>query len=389
MNNKKRSICFLTRYPVYPVLGGVERVTANLSDAFEAHGIVCTFLSLKENPNSGCVPAGKVVMTVPKRNGRVFFEKFLREHNINIVIWQQGGSHPFPFPKVCKRMGVKVVSCSHGQPDYYRHLALSKGRGFDSYKISGLKKKIKVAWKLFWGDYFHRRAIRHNAKNSDAYVLLSLRYLPHLRSFFSAGNVPCRVLAIANLNSFFAQKVDFLAKKKELLFVGRLEFADKRPDYLLRAWSKLEAKFPDWVLRLVGEGRDRNKLERLARKLGLERVFFEGFQKPETYYKNASIFCSTSAIEGFPVTLGESATYGCVPVAFDSFAGVWDVIANNETGVIVPAFDLEKYAMSLAKLMSDDSLRERFARAAMAHIENFSREKILGYWFELFNDLGV
>lgn len=389
MSNKKRNVCFLTRYPVYPLLGGVERVTASLSDVFETHGIACSFLSLKENSNPECIPAGKMVMTLPKKHSAIFFETFLREHDINIVIWQQGGSHCFPFPEICKKMGVKVVSCSHGQPDYYRHLALSKARGFDSHKICGLKKRLKVVWKLFWGNYFHRRAIRHNAKKSDAYVLLSPNYLPHLKSFFLGGNLSCRVFSIANINSFSVQNVDFSAKKKELLFVGRLAYADKRPDYLLRIWAKVEAKFPDWSLRLVGDGRDRKMLEMFAQKLDLKRVFFEGFQDPKEYYRSASVFCLTSAIEGFPMALGEAMTYGCVPVAFDSFAGIRDLIVNDETGAIVPAFDLELYAMVLEKLMCDDCLRERFARAAMAHIGNFSQKKILECWFALFDELGV
>ena len=121
------------------------------------------------------------------------------------------------------------------------------------------------------------------------------------------------------------------------------------------------------------------------RVLVLERVRFEGFQNPEPYYRDASIFCMTSAYEGLPMVLIEAASFGCVPVAFESFAAVRDIISAGENGCLVPAFDLDAYAETLARLMSDDALRERLAQIP----EKFSPEKIGAQWEALFREIAT
>ncbi len=160
----------------------------------------------------------------------------------------------------------------------------------------------------------------------------------------------------------------------------------KQPQLLLKIWAKLEPKFPDWSLKMVGGGHEFESIRALAGTLGLKRVSFEGFQKPESYYRDASIFCMTSAYEGWGLVLVEAAAFGCVPVAFDSFAAVYDIIADGENGKLVPAFDLEKYAVTLAELMRDNALRERLVRNALRDVEQFSKEKIYARWEKFLND---
>jgi len=219
----------------------------------------------------------------------------------------------------------------------------------------------------------------------DRFVVLSDSFIPLV---WASKIFPKKVVAISNPASFPRAEVDFSQKKRELLFVGRMENGQKRVDLLLKIWAKLEARFPDWSLRLVGDGNDLPANKKLAESLGLRRAFFEGFQNPEKYYREASIFCMTSAYEGFGMVLVESAAFGCVPVAFDSFAAVRDIISDGENGVLVPAFDLDAYAEKLAQLMSDDALRERLAQTALSQIpEKFSPKKIVAKWENLFAEI--
>lgn len=124
-----------------------------------------------------------------------------------------------------------------------------------------------------------------------------------------------------------------------------------------------------------------------AGTLGLERVSFEGFCAPAPYYRDAAIFCMTSAFEGFPMVLLEAAAFGCVPVAFDSYAAVRDIIDDGENGVLVSAFDLDAYTETLAQLMRDDALRERLALAARGRVAEFSPDKIAARWEALFAEI--
>lgn len=95
----------------------------------------------------------------------------------------------------------------------------------------------------------------------------------------------------------------------------------------------------------------------------------------------------TSASEGFPMVLVEAAAFGCVPVAFESFAAVRDIISDGENGALVPPFDLDKYAETLAALMNDDALRERLAAGTAQICENFAPAKIGDRWEALFAEI--
>ena len=378
------NIVFFTIPPVVPVTGGAERSVVTVANWLETRGHRCFLLSVfplkKETDDPRCValPNGGGARS---RMNRKFFEEFLAREKIGAVLWWPGGSRRFPFVELCRSRGVLAISCNRGQPDYYRRAALSKARGFDSLEVRGVFRRIFLALKLAWKDRKYRKIFAFNTRFSDAYQLLSEHYFPDFRAYFPGGNVPCPLVGIGNMCAFPREEPDFSQKKKELLFVGRLKFADKRPDYLLRIWARLETRFPEWSLRFVGSGADEPRLKKLAEKLGLERVRFEGFRKPQPYYREASIFCMTSAYEGFPNVLVEAASFGCVPVAFESFAAALDIISDGENGYLVPAFDLDAYAETLARLMSDDALRERLAKNALAQIpEKFSPEKIGAQW---------
>ena len=378
------NVVFFTNPPVVPITGGAERSVVTVADWLETRGHSCFLLSVfplkKETDDPRCI-ALPVRGGVRSRRNRAFFEAFLRREKIGAVLWWPGGSRKFPFVEVCNALGVRAISCNRGQPDYYRRAALSKARGFDSLVVRNPLKRAFLALKLAWKDRKYRRIFAFNTKFSDAYQLLSEHYFSDFRAYFPDGNVPCPLVAVGNMCAFPREEIDIAAKKKELVFVGRLKFADKRPDYLLRIWSRLEKRFPEWTLRLVGSGADEAKLRALAGTLGLTRVFFEGFRKPQPYYRGAAIFCMTSAYEGFPNVVIEAATFGCVPVAFDSYAAVRDIIDDGENGALVPAFDLDAYAETLARLMRDDALRERLAKNALAQIPaKFSPEKIGALW---------
>lgn len=234
-------------------------------------------------------------------------------------------------------------------------------------------------------EFYRKRAFFYTCRQCQKFVLLSEKFFPTFPLMKKFSNKVC---AVPNPAPFPPIKnLDFSKKKRELLFVGRLEFGQKRPDLLLKIWARLESRFPDWSLRIVGDGPDAGKIRALAEALGLRRVCFDGFCDPKPKYHDAAIFCMTSEFEGFVMVLVEAAAFGCVPVAFNSFASVSDIIVHGENGVLVPAFDEVAYAEELARLMSDAALRERLALAAREHVSAFASDKIAARWESLFKEL--
>ena len=380
-----KNILFIFDRPIIPQRGGVQRVTRTIADFLESSGRYrAFFLASPKGRKSGAddADARQFFLPVPHFScgeSRRFVRSFLAEKRIDVVVFQSAVARPFPYVRECAALKIPVCSVFHQPPD------------------SWMRKEPKTLLSRFrrWRKRMHV-AFRYArlCRVSSAVALLSEGYRAELCKYLpDKEELRRKICVIPNMvdcSSPGTAEPDFSAKKKELLFVGRLKFADKRPDYLLRIWSRLEKRFPAWSLRFVGSGADEPRLKKLAGKLGLERVRFEGFRKPQPYYREASIFCMTSAYEGFPNVLVEAASFGCVPVAFESFAAVRDIIADGENGCLVPAFDLDAYAETLARLMSDDALRERLAENALAQIpEKFSPEKIGAHWERLFRRIAA
>ena len=376
------NILFFSFAPMLAERGGVQRVSETLADIFEARGHKCWYLARPHEVQADVREFSRRQLFLPARKFRgnarkmndAFFRKLLEEKDIDIIFWQDAEERAFPFRRVLETCGRKIILLSvvHDMPDHWMT------------KFAGMK-----GWRAAFRKWRHKKRIecvyRFNYEISDRTVLLSERFKAEFRRYFPKTFSGEKLAAIGNPMSGMNAEALMGEKKKELLFVGRMAFSQKRPDHLLRIWAKLEKRFPAWSLRVVGDGDYLPALKELAGTLGLERVHFEGFQKPEPYYRDASILCMTSAYEGFGLVLVEAASFGCVPAAFDSFAAVRDIIADGENGCLVPAFDLDAYAETLARLMSDDALRERLAKNALAQIpEKFSPEKIGAQWERLF-----
>lgn len=174
-------------------------------------------------------------------------------------------------------------------------------------------------------------------------------------------------------------------KKKQLLYVGRLEKGEKRPDRLLKIWSYLYKKYPDWILVIVGDGKQRAILEKRARNM--ERVLFVGYADPRQYYIESSIFCMTSNYEGMPMVLLETMCFGTIPVAFKSFASVTDVITDKKNGLLVPPFSIKSYAEKIEYLINNEPIRLNMAKADIESVKRYTIDSIIEQWETLFAKL--
>ena len=177
-------------------------------------------------------------------------------------------------------------------------------------------------------------------------------------------------------------------KIKKIIYVGRLDFVQKRVYRVIDTWNYLEECFPDWRLTIVGDGKDRENLENHIRCLGLKRVSFEGFQKPIDYYKRASILLLTSDFEGIPLVLAECMSFGVIPAVYNSYSAVCDIIDGGKDGIVLPyhknGYDANEAAGMIANIMKDDGKREQMALAAIKKSKEYSVEKIYIEWEKVF-----
>lgn len=158
-----------------------------------------------------------------------------------------------------------------------------------------------------------------------------------------------------------------------------MEEDQKRISAAIKIWSLLEAKYTNWQLVIVGDGPDLNTYKKIAKSL--HHITFVGHSNNvQEYYKKSKVFMMTSIWEGLPMTLIEAMHYGCIPVAFDNFAALHDLIDNEKTGYIIPNNDINSFVQCLAKLISDERLIECISKKILNRPDMFKMDDIVNMW---------
>lgn len=199
-------------------------------------------------------------------------------------------------------------------------------------------------------------------------------------TLFKARPVPIAAIDLGTDPDFFTPRRDTGALRRRLglgdapllLTVARL-VPHKGQDIALRALAVLACEFPDLRLLLVGEGHHRQRLEALARDLGVaERVVFAGMLTDDEIaeaYATATLYLGLSRIdneinvEGFGISFIEAAASGVPSVAGDS-GGVRSAVRDGETGLVVPPTDVEAVTDALRLLLTDSDRRKTMGAAA-------------------------
>ena len=173
-------------------------------------------------------------------------------------------------------------------------------------------------------------------------------------------------------------------KTHQIIMLARL-MPQKRIDLMIEVWAKLAKEFPEWSVKVLGEGMLRPQLEKNIRTLGLQESFLlPGEVKDVTDELEASdILCLTSEYEGFGIVLIEAMAKGIPVIAFE-YVGVHDIINDNVDGFIVPFGDVDAYAQKLRQLMTGKELRERFATEALTSVHKFDKDMVMKKWDVLF-----
>jgi glycosyltransferase involved in cell wall biosynthesis len=146
-------------------------------------------------------------------------------------------------------------------------------------------------------------------------------------------------------------------------WIGRMTGVKRTEDVLL-AFRRLRERGVDACLCMVGDGPDRDQVERRAHDLGVMRdTYFVGYQEGVApYFAAFDAFVLPSVNEGTPVTAIEALAAGR-PVVATRVGGVPDVVREGVDGFLVDAGAVDDLAERLARLASDPALRERMGAA--------------------------
>lgn len=163
---------------------------------------------------------------------------------------------------------------------------------------------------------------------------------------------------------------------KILLFVGRLG-QEKNVKFLLEAFLKINRQFSHAKLILVGGGPEEKSLKSRITQAGLQKnVILTGkLPKKEVvkYYAGADLFVFTSVTETQGLVIAEAKAAGLPVVAVKAY-GVSEMVINGEDGFLTE-LNQNDFIEKTLLLLSDDSVREKFARQAKVNAGVFSSRK--------------
>jgi glycosyltransferase involved in cell wall biosynthesis len=166
-----------------------------------------------------------------------------------------------------------------------------------------------------------------------------------------------------------------------ILSVGRL-IKEKDHETLIHAFAKVRKKRPA-RLAILGEGPERNQLQELIKRLGIqEDVVLLGFKtNPYVYMARAAVFVLSSTVEGLPNVIVEAMTVGTPIVSTDCESGPKEILDNGKYGTLVPVGNVEALAIAIEKQLDEPTDKEHLIERA----KDFSLEKVVDQFLEVAN----
>lgn len=388
------NICIVSHERFGPNKGGVESVCYNLAGEILRCGNHHITHLYGNDSGTAAVP-GVPTAPLPELNAPDAIKRvrdFLSLHRVDIV-WNHS-----PAPELnsilraaTRENSIKIVSIYHSSP-YARFAELR-----ERYALALYRARYKGEWltlfkhllkfPLSWINTGRktRKDMGSLADFSDLVCPLSARYVPEFIRL--SGRKHCNFCPVTNPLLPVTKQNPHNERKNQLLVVARHVWKCKRIDRIIHIWHKIETQYKDWQLVILGDGPDHADFVEVAQRLGVQNIVFTGTQPPEIYYSESKIICMTSGWEGLPMVLLEAQQYGCVPIAYESFSALPDIIENAKTGFCIPAFNEEQFIEKLTYLMTHEVERERMSQACIQHANKFQVRDIVNRWLSIFSDL--
>ncbi|KAA3599784.1 MAG: glycosyltransferase family 1 protein [Candidatus Scalindua sp. AMX11] len=158
---------------------------------------------------------------------------------------------------------------------------------------------------------------------------------------------------------------------------------------LIKTFDLLYAKHKNIKLLLVGDGPQRDELEKQAKEMdSSSKIHFLGYQNDRLrILKEFDLFCMTSSLEGIPRSVMEAMAMG-IPVAAFDIPGIDKLIVDGKTGLVADFGNREKLKECCERLIFNEELSYTISQNGRDHILNhFSSERMAQGYTSLYYQL--
>jgi|Deesub1362A_J573_1020465.scaffolds.fasta_scaffold02187_3 glycosyltransferase involved in cell wall biosynthesis len=263
-----------------------------------------------------------------------------------------------------KFSGIKVVHTYHG---------------IATYLDEKTKRKLR---------FFHKLIL----KNADSIIAISEYINKELQALY---NLEADAIIYNGIDERFKKNYDGkkirkkheIGDKKVILYVGALT-KHKGVEYLIRAIPDILKEQNSVVLLICGKGEEKERLEILAKKLGLnEKVIFAGFVKNEDlpyYYSACDVFVFPSLWEGFGIPPLEA--MACRKPVIATKAGSMPEILDD-AAILVEPKNSKEIAHAVLKVLSEEKLRERLIEKGIKRVEKYKWSATAREYINVFENI--
>ncbi len=226
---------------------------------------------------------------------------------------------------------------------------------------------------------------------------LSLRFVRYLAMkridkfvFQTEGAQKCFSLDIQKRsmvipNPVFIKKDEYkrpLSPQKVIMNIGRLSI-QKNHKLLIEAFQKVSENYPDYILKIYGEGELEEELSCLIKDRHLsDRIKLMGTTN-DIYARllEAELFVLSSDFEGIPNVLIEAMALGIPCISTDCEpGGARELISHGVDGIIVERDSKNELAKAICKMLDDKEMANELGRNAAINIQRYAPEIIYDKW---------
>ncbi len=361
-----------TSYP--PYISGVATSTFNLvQELSKKYSVSLISSTANKHPQKKIVTKNLQLYLLPgvlfkkkKHNFTLSYpypkkiENIIRNINPDIIHLQDFSPISLSSASFAKNYHIPIIITHHFTAEFiYKSLIPTQELSNKISQIQSAKKFVYRLVNLFYNQY-------------QLVTVPNKSLIPYLQS----AKLKTPIVSISNgINiSSFNKKIKLssilkrykITQPKIILFVGRLEI-DKSISLLIKAFKDIYYHNPDTSLVLVGEGSQKKKLKKLAKKLGIDQAtyFLGGINNQDHslshLYNSAHLFTNPSIIENQSMTFLEASTAG-LPLVTANTKTQYDLLKPNINTVVFEPDSHSSLSTAIQKLLLSHKLRKTLSK---------------------------
>lgn len=334
---------------------GAEVFAANLSNSLIAEGVEILFVGLYPPPeNELRVERAKNIDLNGQKKGFVSFSalrrllKLLQAEKPDII--QANGSDTLKYCYFAKYFFPRI-------PVVYRNISMISA-------WLGNSRIKTILYKQLFSKIDHINSVGKMAIDD---LKQAIGY-PHSKTSVIRRAIPRQILDKHRAAERLRAELGLYETDKIVVHIGNFS-PEKNHVFLIEAFKKIRISDPDVKLLLVGEGKLYNAIANAIVEDGMQStIYMLGFRSDvQQIIAGTDLMVLCSKVEGVPGVLLEGAAQKVPSVAID-VGGVGEVVIDDETGILLPGFDLNEFIRACTALLNNQTQLMKLGEGAFKKV---------------------